>query len=122
MRARLSALVLAAVVSIATGAAAQRTGPIIGAENKTPGVLGPAERFKASDVDGDGKVTKTEFAATLIADARPHLNAIWTNRDKNRDGWLSLEEMTSNGAVLRPGPAGTLGPNAGDGPARGADR
>jgi hypothetical protein len=100
----------------ATAAQAQRGGPIIGSNMNAPGVLGPAARFKAADSDGDGKVTKPEFAATLNLDARRYVNFIWLNRDKNNDGWLTQDEMTTNGVTLRPGPSGTTGPSGGDGP------
>lgn len=104
----LRTLVLAgALAALALPVAAQRGGEIVGSLKTAPGVLGPAERFKAADSNSDGKVSKDEFAASLNPDARPYLNAIWVNRDSNKDGWLTQEEMTSNGAILRPGASGT---------------
>lgn len=115
-RVRLAAGVLALGLLAAGQATAQRTGPIIGAENKVPGVLNAAERFAAADADKDGKVSKDEFKATLIADAKPYFSAIWKNRDTDKDGSLTQAEMTTNGQIQRPGPSGTLGPSSGDAP------
>jgi len=114
------ALYLAVLATLAAGVAGaqppRRPLVIIGSNTNAPGVLGPQARFDAADTDRDGKVTKAEFAATLNPDARTYLNAIWANRDKSRDGWLTLEEMTGNGLVPLPGPSGTTGPSGSDGP------
>lgn len=63
--------------------------------------LAPAERFRATDMDGDGKVTKAEFKAVLNPTAQMSIERIWANRDTNRDGWLRADEMNSNGASRR---------------------
>jgi len=73
-----------------------------------PGPMTPEQRFKAADVNGDGKVDKAEFLATLISDAKPYVEAIFASRDTNRDGWLTQDELTTNG----PSPAGRGLPGA----------
>lgn len=66
--------------------------------------LPPKERFEATDRNKDGKVSKDEFVAVIVPDARPYIDAIWDNRDTNKDGWLSEAEMNSNaGAGSRRG-------------------
>jgi hypothetical protein len=65
---------------------------------KAPPPLEPAELFRKTDANGDGKVDKAEFRTTLNKDAQPFVDAIWDNRDTNRDGFLSDAEMTLNGA------------------------
>jgi len=115
----LAAVALACAASAPIGAQAQqgrRPVVIIGSNTNAPGVLGPQARFEAADTDKDGKVTKAELAASLNPDARKYVNYVWTNRDKNRDGWLSQDELTTNGMVPLPGPSGTTGPSGGDGP------
>ena len=114
MRTLLAAAAAAALVLAAGPAFAQRGGTVIASNVNAPGVLGPAARFKAADANGDGKVTRSEFHATLNPDAQKYVSAIWRNRDKNGDGWLTQEEMTTNGPALRPGPSGTTGPSGGD--------
>ena len=59
--------------------------------------LPPVERFKATDKDGDGKVTKEEFKAVIHRDAQGSIERIWLNRDTNGDGWLTAAEMNANG-------------------------
>ena len=68
--------------------------------------LPPAERYAAIDKNKDQKVTKDEYAAVLNSDAKPFIEAIWRNRDTNNDGWLTLEELVTNGPQRRPGGAG----------------
>ena len=60
--------------------------------------LPPAERFKATDANADGKVSKDEFKAVLNPEAQKSIERIWLNRDTNTDGWLTAEEMNANGA------------------------
>jgi hypothetical protein len=59
--------------------------------------LPPAERFAATDANHDGKVTKAEFKAVLNPTAQQSIERIWVNRDTNSDGWLTEQEMNSNG-------------------------
>jgi hypothetical protein len=91
-------------VAFASGAASgqsplPKSGPIP-AQGSVPAnvfALPPAERFKAVDADGDGKVTKAEFKAVLNPEAQNSIERIWTNRDTNSDGWLTAAEMNTNG-------------------------
>lgn len=76
------------------------------------GPMEPAQRFAAADINKDGKVDRAEFEATLIPDARPFIDAIWANRDTNRDGWLTQDEMTTNGPAPRVGPGGAALPTS----------
>ena len=71
--------------------------PMQGKPTFTVFQLPPDERFKATDVDADGKVTKAEFKAVLNPTAQMSIERIWINRDTNKDGWLTAEEMNSNG-------------------------
>ena len=59
--------------------------------------LPPAERFAATDTNHDSKVTKAEFKAVLNSTAQQSIERIWLNRDTNSDGWLTEQEMNSNG-------------------------
>jgi len=80
------------------------------AQKAAVGPMEPAERFKAADTNRDTKVDKAEFLATLIPDAKPFIDAIWANRDTNKDGWLTQDEMTTNGPPPRVGPGGAALP------------
>ena len=68
--------------------------------------LPSAERFAATDADHDGKVTKAEFKAVLNPTAQQSIERIWINRDTNRDGWLTEQEMNANGPARSRGPGG----------------
>jgi hypothetical protein len=97
-----TALVVALLASGAAWAQSPlpKSGPLP-AQGKPPATvfsLPPAERFKATDVNADGKVTKEEFKAVLNPEAQKSIERIWLNRDTNTDGWLTAEEMNANGA------------------------
>lgn len=86
MRLALTILALAAAASPAL------------AQQETVFALSPHDRFVATDANKDGKVTKDELAGVLNADARPYVQAIFDNRDKNKDGWLDEDELSANNA------------------------
>ena len=102
MRLRLVSLAIA-VVAISGAASAQsplpKSGPLPaqGKPAATVFSLPPEERFKATDTNGDGKVTKAEFQAVLNPEAQRSIERIWLNRDTNQDGWLTAQEMNANG-------------------------
>jgi hypothetical protein len=97
--------ILAMMIWTALGGAAVAQSPLpaegpMPAQGEPPATvfaLPPAERFKATDADGDGKVTKAEFKSVLNPVAQQSIERIWINRDTNKDGWLTAEEMNSNG-------------------------
>jgi hypothetical protein len=98
MSKRIAILGLAAALSLTAAPLAfgQR---LMGDEaRKAPPALEPAELFRKTDANGDGKVDRVEFRSTLNKDAQQFADAIWENRDTNGDGFLSEAEMTLNGA------------------------
>jgi hypothetical protein len=76
--------------------------------------LPPKERYQATDKNRDGKVTKEEFLAVLLPDSRPYIDAIWDNRDADKNGWLTEPEMNANSGG-RAGRGGAAAPAAGRG-------
>jgi len=90
------------IASAGVAAAQQAAGNVL--------ALPPKERYAATDKNKDGKVNKDEFLAVIAVDARPYIDAIWDNRDSNKDGWLSETEMNANGG-------GRAGPGRGALPA-----
>jgi hypothetical protein len=104
IRVREQAVLALAISTVLCGAATAQSplpaeGPMPAQAAPPPTVfaLPPEERFKATDTDSDGKVTKAEFKAVLNPVAQQSIERIWINRDTNRDGWLTAEEMNSNG-------------------------
>lgn len=79
--------------------------------------LPPAERYAAVDKNKDSKVTKDELAAVLNTDAKPFIESIWRNRDTNNDGWLTQDELVTNGPQRRLGPPPGAAPVAPAAPA-----
>lgn len=79
----------AVLLAVALPAFAQQAAPASAA-------LTPDQLFTQADRNKDGKVDRDELAGTLNPDARPYLDAVWRDRDKNGDGWLSKDELTSN--------------------------
>ncbi len=77
-------------------ALAQR--PMGDVARKAPPPMEPEDLFRKTDANSDGKVDKAEFRTSLNPDAQAFIDAIFENRDTNRDGWLTVQEMTLNGA------------------------
>jgi len=52
----------------------------------------PEERFAALDKNGDKKLSKEEYLAPLDADKKDKAGTRFDMGDKDKDGFLSLEE------------------------------
>ena len=52
----------------------------------------PEERFAALDKNGDKKLSKEEFLATVADDKKEKGGMRFDTADKDKDGFLSLEE------------------------------
>jgi hypothetical protein len=93
----------AAVAALAGAAFAQPPG------GGRPGMT-PEERaaaFDKADANKDGKLDKTEFAASLPEQAQAMADQIFPRRDTNMDGFISKEEFMTppagRGGGGRPG-------------------
>jgi len=62
---------------------------VVGAGEKSKS---PEDRFKARDKDGNGKLTKEEFLATVAEAKQEKAGARFAAMDKDESGDLSLEE------------------------------
>ncbi|XP_013789368.1 reticulocalbin-2-like [Limulus polyphemus] len=63
--------------------------------------------FKAADLNGDGILDKSEFSAFANPEEFVHMHQVlyeqtMVKRDKNKDGYLSLEEFLSDGSGKPP--------------------
>lgn len=87
---RISTLIVAAaaVASIAAPALAQPPGG--GRPQMTPEQREAA--FKAADKNNDGKLDKTEFAATLPEQFQDRADQVFGFRDADGDGFISHDE------------------------------
>lgn len=105
-------LIIAAALTVGLSGVAAAQGPNVFA-------LSPKERYDATDKNKDSKVTKDEFASVLLPDSRPYIDAIFDNRDTDKNGWLTEGEMNANsGGRAGRGPGG--GAAAGAAAGRGA--
>lgn len=107
-----STALIAGLLLAATAGVALAQGP-----NANVFALSPKERYIATDANKDGKVDKAEFLAVIQPDAKPFIDAIWDNRDTDKNGWLTEAEMNANGGGRAgrgapPGGAGRGGPPA----------
>ena len=55
---------------------------------------GEQRPFGKLDVDNDGKLSKQEFLRTVKSANHEKMGKVFTNRDKDGDGFLTLEEYT----------------------------
>lgn len=97
MSKRIVSICLAAVFAATAAPLAFAQRPMGDEARKAPPAMEPAELFRKTDANSDGKVDKAEFRASLNKDAQAFAEAIWENRDANRDGFLTEAEMTLNG-------------------------
>jgi hypothetical protein len=71
---------------------------LAGAAFAQPAPQTPEQRaaaFKAADKNGDGKLDKAEFAATLPEQFRDRADMVFDRRDANKDGSISVEEFSA---------------------------
>jgi Ca2+-binding EF-hand superfamily protein len=55
---------------------------------------GEQRPFDKLDVDGDGKLSKEEFLRTVKSENHEKMGKVFDNRDKDDDGFLTLDEYT----------------------------
>ena len=48
------------------------------------------------DIDGDGKISKEELAATFQVLGEEMTDEFWTESDTNGDGFVSIQEFDGN--------------------------
>jgi len=65
------------------------------------------EWFRAVDMDGDGRLSKTEVLSVLKAQYRldwraleRHIDQLWITWDKDASGFLAFEELTAPGGLI----------------------
>ncbi|HLA85222.1 MAG TPA: efflux RND transporter periplasmic adaptor subunit [Thermoguttaceae bacterium] len=79
--------------------------PTAVAEQKTPGVMAPAEDpFKKLDQNGDGKIEKSEAPGAM--------QQYFSTVDKNSDGAITRDEWNAVKDIMRQRPGGPGGPGA----------
>jgi hypothetical protein len=96
------------MLATATALAALMAAPALAQQGPPGGGRDPKARFEAADADKDGKLTKAEWTASIPEQFRANINVDerWTAMDADKNGTVSLEEMTN-----APRPAG--GPGGG---------
>ena len=55
---------------------------------------GEQRPFGKLDGDGDGKLSKQEFLRTIKEENHERMGKVFDNRDKDDDGYLTLDEYT----------------------------
>ena len=55
---------------------------------------GEQRPFGKLDVDGDDKLSKEEFLRTVKSENHERMGKVFDNRDKDDDGYLTLDEYT----------------------------
>jgi Ca2+-binding EF-hand superfamily protein len=55
---------------------------------------GEQRPFGKLDIDGDGKLSKEEFLRTVKSENHEKMGKVFENRDKDDDGFLTLDEYT----------------------------
>lgn len=75
--------------------------------------IGPEEptldaTFRKRDTNADGKLTKTEFLGTIVADEKAKLDVSFQRLDKDADATLTLKEFSAPRNGLFPAKLGTV--------------
>lgn len=108
----LSTAIAAGMASQSVAASEHRQGPRINFEEvdaNADGLVTPAEleahraaRFAATDADGNGSLSRAEIEARMLINQEERrvkfLDRMFSKRDANGDGQLTLDEMTAGRA------------------------